>query len=317
MRRAVALVLAVVLAGRLVPAGAQAEGGRYYSETGHTLAAEFVAFFDAHGGLEILGYPITEAFLDSPSGLRIQYTLNARLELVPAGLGGETQARLSALGEALGGWQSPMPESQSPFGAAPGCRYYPESGHSVCHAFLQFYRAHGGPDLFGYPISEITIESDRMVQYFQSFRLDWYPEDPGGGGVRVAPLGRRHLEAMGYDLALLRPQLPGDRLTYQVTQLQAASSVGAAVAGSSGAQQVYLVVRDQNLNPVPRASVLLVARFPSVERTLMMPLTDDHGVSRFTLTYDRVSPGSNVDLEFWVMFGGLAVTTRDSFRVWW
>src|SRR5690348_2280979 len=35
--------------------------GRFFPETGHTLAPEFVSFFDSNGGLPLFGYPITEA----------------------------------------------------------------------------------------------------------------------------------------------------------------------------------------------------------------------------------------------------------------
>jgi hypothetical protein len=48
-----------------------------------------------------------------------------------------------------------------------------------------------------------------------------------------------------------------------------------------------------------------------------MPLTDENGVSRITLQFENVPPGSVVDLEFWVVYGELQAVARDSFRVWW
>jgi hypothetical protein len=320
MRRAVVSLVALLFLGASAfgPAAAQEDGGRYYPETGHILAGQFVAFYDAHGGLEVLGYPITDAFVDPFSGWLIQYTQYARMELVPVRAGtGVEYVRLSSLGEALGGWQPPLQDDQGPFGSTPGCRFFPESHHNVCHAFLDYFDGHGGPPLFGFPISEFTLENDRIVQYFQGFRLDWYPEEPGGGRVRVAPLGRMHFEIMGYDPALLRPRLPSDMMFYQVTELRPRASVWQSVSASSGAQQVYLVVRDQNSNPITRAATLLIAHFPDGDRTVVMPLTDENGVSQLTLSYEAEDPGSTIGLEFWVVYGELQGSTRDSFRIWW
>jgi hypothetical protein len=316
-RSIVVVLFAVALVVPPSPSHAQGGGGRYYAETGHTLGAAFLLFFDALGGPEILGYPITDSFVDPLSGWLIQYTENARMELVPSRDQDEVRPRLSSLGEALGGWEPPL---EDPGGALTagmgGCRFYTESHHNVCHAFLEFYEAHGGPTTFGYPISEFTLEAGRIVQYFQAFRLDWYPDDPGGGRVRIAPLGRTHFERLAYDPELLRPANPGAS-AHLVRELRAQASLQDAVAESSGSQTVYVVARDQTLHPVARAAVLLAARFPNGERTLVMPLTDENGVSRITLQFENVPPGSVVDLEFWVVYGELQAVARDSFRVWW
>ena len=296
------------------PASAQEVVGRYYPETGHTLAAQFVAYYDAHGGLEILGFPITEAFIDPHSSLLIQYTQNARLELVPELYGPGSTARLRSLGEELGYGQASDPGR---LGADPGCRYYAQSGHSVCHGFLEFYEGHGGPALFGYPITEFTLEGERIVQYFQGFRLDWRPDEPGGGRVRVGPLGRLHFDSRGYDPALLRPSLPSDPIFYRVVELRPQASVLRPVTRVSDTQRVHVVVRDQNANPIEAASVVLVAHFPGRDQTIIMPLTDANGVSQLELAYRGVRPGRSVELEFIVNYGELRATTRDSFRVWW
>jgi len=312
-----ALLLGISLAPQASQAVAQGEGGRYYPETGHTLGASFIEFYDSLGGTEILGYPISEPFVDPLSGWLIQYTENARMELVPSRQEGESRPRLSSLGEALGGWEPPLEAPGGIFGSSANCRFYSESHHNVCYAFLDFYESRGGPAAFGYPISEFTLEAGRIVQYFQAFRFDWYPEDPGGGRVRLAPLGRAHFERLGYDLELLRPRRPDDLSAFVVTELRLNASLMVPVAPSAGSQTVFLAARDQTLGPVARAAVMLVAHFPNGDRTLVMPLTDDRGVSRLTLTYEGVPPGSTVDLEFWVVYGELQAVTRDSFRIWW
>jgi hypothetical protein len=317
MRRIVGAAL-VLLALLAAPSAVSAEaGGRYYAETGHTLAPEFVDYFDEHGGLEILGYPITEAFVEPGSGWLIQYTENARLELSPATSGSAGSVRLSALGEAVGGWQPPLEADARPLGASQGCRFYRESGHSVCYAFQEFFLAHGGPSLFGFPISEFTLENGRIVQYFQNLRLDWHPEDASGERVRVGALGGVHFAAMGFDPALLRAVSPPDPALYQVTELRLSSSVWESVSASEGAQRVFVLVRDQNLAPVPGAAVVLTAHFPGGDRTVVMPVADEQGLSRLTLSYAGVPPGSSVALEFSVVFADIEASARDSFRVWW
>jgi hypothetical protein len=311
-----ALGTAVLLGGVPGPALAQGESGRYFSETGHVLDARFVPFFDEHGGATLLGYPITDSFVDPASGWRIQYLENARLELAPEAGSTRVGVRLAALGEALGGWEAPLGPEQIPASADATCRYYPESGHAVCHAFLDFYQANGGPALFGYPISEFKLEGERIVQYFQAFRFDWYPEAPAGAQVRLAPLGRQHFDKMGYDPALLRPELPSDILLYQVLELRPAVSVADAVLGSQGTQTVFVTVRDQNLNPVPNATVVLTIHLAGADRILLLPVTDERGLTQITFDYSGQPQGWTTALEATAVRGGLQAMTRGSFLIW-
>lgn len=298
-------------------AEAQSDDGRYYSETGHTLDGRFVAFYDEHGGSEILGFPITDSFIDPQSGWLIQYTGNARLEFVPQANSGFVGVRLVALGEALGGWDPPLTAEQIPPSADATCRYFAESGHAVCHAFLEFFDRMGGAELFGFPISEFKLENDRIVQYFQGFRLEWYPEDAVGRPVRVGALGRVHFDRLGYDPGLLRPRLPQDLLEYQVLELSAKSSVSDPLTASDGGQLISIAVRDQNFQPVARASVLLTIHFADEDRLLLMPPTDERGISRIEVAFDDQPRGTVVELEFLVARSGLETETRDSFRIWW
>ncbi len=104
--RATALILlgCCLLIGTPAPAaGASTTVGapRVFAETGHTLAYGFHAFWEQHGELPILGYPLTEVFLEA--GRPVQYFERARLEwhgegaLVRAGhLGRWAAARATA-----------------------------------------------------------------------------------------------------------------------------------------------------------------------------------------------------------------------------
>lgn len=314
--RRVVRYLLIAAAIVFVAGSAWAQGeGRYYPETGHTLDGTFVSYYDEHGGLRVLGYPITDSFVDPGSGFLIQYLQNNRVELIHGKDG--SYVKMPVLGELLGGWEPPLQGGQFLLGSMPGCRYYPEAGHRVCHAFLEFYENYGGPAVFGYPISEFKLENGRLVQYFQGFRLDWHPEAPAGEQVRVGQLGRVHFELSGYDRSLLKPRQPNSMQYYRVVELRPTSATWKPMVQSTDTQKVYLVVRDQNLNPLEGASVTLVAKFADHERMLVMPQSDQNGVSMLTLSFENQPPGANVVLEFWVVYGELVATTQDSFRVWW
>ncbi len=305
----------VLLFAALGAGAAHAEEGRYFPQTGHTLDPAFADFFDSSGGAPILGYPVTESFVDFLSGFLIQYFENARLELVP-NAAGEVTPRMTDLGVLMGGWELPLEADRFPIGTNPGCRYYAESGHQVCHAFLDYYESNGGPGIFGLPVTELRFQNDRMVQYFQRFRLDWYPESEDGDLIRIAPLGRDHFQRMGYEASLMDPVVPGDLEEYPILELSVSSSVLRPLIGSNEVQQVYLFVSDQNRQPVEGASALLTIYLPDGAQFRMMPITDTNGVSQMEIPLAGVLPGTRVALEYTVVLGELSALSRDSFYVW-
>lgn len=89
------------------PAEAADPSGRYFPETGHTLSATFRDYWDAHGGLQTFGYPLSEELLEVGSeGDRarpVQYFERARLEWHDELEGTPYEVLLGHLGhEALG-----------------------------------------------------------------------------------------------------------------------------------------------------------------------------------------------------------------------
>ncbi len=53
-------------------------------------------------------------------------------------------------------------------------RYFAETGHTLAYNFRLFWERNGGLAIFGYPISEVFVENDRPVQYFERARLEWH-----------------------------------------------------------------------------------------------------------------------------------------------
>lgn len=307
---AVSLAVGWFVVTPALPAAAQS-GGRYYPETGHSIDSRFLGYFDRHGGPEVFGFPITEAFQDPETGQEIQYTENARLELAP-GAAAEPPVRMAPLGELMGGWQLPSLESSQ---ERSGCVYFSDSGHSTCFAFLEFVKAHGGTEFFGLPISEFNIEGERIVQYFQFFRLDWYPDAPSGSQVRVGALGRDHFRQAGYDPDLLKPVDSGNSGDYRITDIRPSASVRQPTLGAGATQEVYLLLQDQNGLPVQGAVALLVVHQPQKDRYFLMPRTDVQGLSRRTLELDPDIPPATVNFEIWVVTSGMQAVARDSFAI--
>src|SRR5579883_522738 len=117
------------------PAGPQvgAAAIRYFPETGHSLGGNFRDFFEAHGGLDAFGFPRTEPVIEN--GFQVQYFQRARMEWHPD----SNQVQLSLLGSMLTQGRQfatvpPQPNSDV-------LRFFPETGHTVHHAFLQFFNS--------------------------------------------------------------------------------------------------------------------------------------------------------------------------------
>jgi len=77
VKRALLLLLLIALTAEglylLRSSGyAQERGTRCFPETGHNLQGAFFNYFQEKGGLEILGYPMTEEFQED--GLSVQYS---------------------------------------------------------------------------------------------------------------------------------------------------------------------------------------------------------------------------------------------------
>ena len=68
-------------------------------------------------------------------------------------------------------------------------RCYAATGHTVAGDFLRTFDAMGGQRSLGYPITQPFVQEGRLVQYFESARLEDHPDNPGGGIVKLSMLG--------------------------------------------------------------------------------------------------------------------------------
>lgn len=175
----------------------------YFLESGHTLGGAFRRYWELHGGVQKLGYPISEE-VSEPNPLdgqvrKVQYFERAVLEHHEEFAGTADEVMLAAVGR----WVTKDRYFQQvrPFESTADRAYFPQTGHSVKEAFLRFWNRQGGLAAFGYPISEELPEISPAdgkvytVQYFERARFEWHPADGGTQNeVQLGLIGKQALE---------------------------------------------------------------------------------------------------------------------------
>ncbi|NJK80059.1 MAG: VanW family protein [Chloroflexaceae bacterium] len=184
---------------------------RYFPETGHMISGPVKTFFEAHGGLDNFGFPLTEVIIDRTTGFQVQYFERARFELRPD-LPPEHYVTLSLAGEILTAGRTDPAFDWLVASPDPERDFFPESGHTIGGAFRYFWQTRGGLAVFGYPISEEFVEvnpedgNEYIVQYFQRARFEYHPEMVGTPyDVQLGMLGRQLLQRDPIALAATAP----------------------------------------------------------------------------------------------------------------
>lgn len=196
-----------------VPTAQQAdprqEGVAYFAPTGHTLRGPFRAYWEAHGGLAQFGYPLTEVYSETnPTDgqvYQVQYFERNRFELHPEHAGTPYEVLLGLLGRTISADQAGTAPFQ-PLAAAPPAPvpFFPATGHTLAPEFADYWHAHGGLAVYGYPISEPFTEVSATdgkpytVQYFERNRLEYHPALPAAFRVSLGLLGGDILRDRGW-----------------------------------------------------------------------------------------------------------------------
>jgi Zn-dependent protease len=167
----------------------------FFAQTGYFVGQPFLAYWKAHGGLALFGYPISDLLRETTSSgetYTAQYFERARFELHAATGDKVILGRVGAL------LHTPEP------GVAPvtGAQFFPQTGHNLQGTLRTYWEQHGGLAQFGYPISEARPETSPAdgrtytVQYFERARLEVHPENAGTPfEVQVGQLGRQLYQA--------------------------------------------------------------------------------------------------------------------------
>jgi hypothetical protein len=168
---------------------------RCFVETNQCIAGPIRTYWERNGGLPVFGFPITAQAQEVVEGrtLQVQWFERDRLEIqadgrITAGrLGVE---RLEQLG---------MPWTQGRNApAGQGCTAFAETGYQMCGAFAAYWRANGGLERFGFPVTgefQTVLEGQTYtVQYFERRRFELHPEI-APNAVLLGLLGREVREA--------------------------------------------------------------------------------------------------------------------------
>jgi hypothetical protein len=191
------MLLGLMLLSLIPAAGASAQSDlRCFPETGYCISGPIRRYWEQNGGLSVFGYPISP--LQSEQIERwvgpIQWFERDRLEDHTAQGEGVLAGRLGAeLLERQGRpWQF---GSSTPPPAGSPCRYFAQTGYSICDANLRrYWERSGGLERFGYPISDAIQETIEgriyIVQYFERRRMELHPENEPPYNVLLGLLGR-------------------------------------------------------------------------------------------------------------------------------
>jgi sugar lactone lactonase YvrE len=206
--RTLSIAAGVVLVLALLPLQlSYSQGsGRTFAETGKTVTGQFLAYWDAHGGLAQQGYPISDEMqeVSATDGktYTVQYFERAVFEAHPEQQDPQFQVLLSLLGVAYYNQKYPSgAPGQTPNNEA-GALLLPETGKRLGGRFKQYWEQHGGLMQQGYPISDEFTEVSTLdgkpyrVQYFQRAVFQYHPENAGTAyEVLLAQLGTYQYQA--------------------------------------------------------------------------------------------------------------------------
>jgi len=294
-----------------VRAYTQGQDFKYFIETGHNVKGDFWKFYNGNLNATFLyGYPITEEFV-SKDGKTVQYFQRARFERrvdLPEG----QRVQLTQLGRVTYVSTGPLNVSNT-F----ACRTYSETGFPVCFAFLEFFDQYGGVTQFGYPISGFEYHENTIVQYFEKARMEWQPWKVEGQRVVVTDLGRIYFDQLGEDLGLLSPVTSiGQENITKIIVLQVRAFAWKAVTLASDSQLIFVIVQDQNLQPVANASCTTLVHWPDGRAEPTTLTTNTNGVGMVPLSFTSQPYGSLIYVDVVCAYSGLNANTTTSFRIW-
>ena len=308
-RPAALFVVVTMLLTPLGSASAQSADVQYFPETGHQVKGDFLRFYKSVPDPQLVfGYPITEQ-MTSKDGKTVQYFQRARFEAHPE-LPENQRVQLTSVGQALY-----QPANQLRLSNTAGCDLFP-TDYSVCFAFLDFYRANGGPAQFGNPISPFEFHENLIVQYFEKARFEWRADRPEDQRVVLTDLGRLYFDQLGEDPAQLKPVQPLDATINAVLSIKVRAFVLKPLTRSSGQQTVYVIVQNQTFQAVSNATGKVTISWPDGRTEDYFFVTNSAGLGTVTFNFADQKQGELVPIDIAVVYQGLAGTTRTSFRIW-
>lgn len=306
----IVLALILVSVGQPVIA-AQDTGPEWFPQTQHSIRGEFLKFYHSVSDpLTLFGFPITDEYYDQ-TGVLTQYFQRARFDLQNTDHG--PVVSLANLGWLL------YDDTGQPYNiqqTGPTCRLFPATSKTVCYAFLQFYDTYQGEKFFGDPISGLEIRDGMIVQYFSKVRMEWHANLPEGRKVRLTQLGRTAFGMINGNYQTLN----GSPILVRspVSSITARAFVRDALIGANSTQTVYLIVQDQDNQPVAGVTVTVQVIRPdgSVFPMNILESTGPDGVMQIPLTVGDFSPRQVIQVVITASFEDKTAVANTWFRIW-
>jgi hypothetical protein len=169
-----------------------------FPETNQCIAGRFLAYWQAHGGLAINGYPLSEEFrqtLEDGKEYLVQYFERVRLEYHPENAPPQ-DIQLGQFGRRILATVAGAPTA--PTSPRDGYVHFRETGHNVAPDLLAYWEANGGLAQFGFPLTEEftqQLEDGKAytVQYFERARFERHPQNAPPYNILLGQFGRRIL----------------------------------------------------------------------------------------------------------------------------
>ncbi len=184
---------------------------QYFPQTGYIVGYTFLRYWIGNGGAPIFGYPLTNDTVDPATKLVVQYFERSRFESHPENAGRGDVVQLTNVGRIVTAARTDPAFAPQPLVPQGMDRtYFVQTQHALQGAIKTYFERNGGVAIFGYPISEETIEpspTDGLVytvQYFERARFELHPEiTDSPNGIQLGQLGRQILQGQ---LGLYRPE---------------------------------------------------------------------------------------------------------------
>jgi len=314
IRRVIFTVLSAILLVFTAGSGlAQAPTELYFEETGHWVKGIFLEmYFMAEEPAAIFGLPITEEIVDPVNGDITQYFQKARFDLVDYP-DGKKMVQVP-LGELL---YSPGEKPAIPT-RGPGCRKIAPSNYRVCYAFLEFYDRFADAPFLGYPISDLEVQNNRFVQYFQYGRLEWRPNLESGKRVYVSDLGTAYFNTRIGDVSLLEPDKSVGLTDEQLILKVQAFPKEYLLTGDEN-QTISVIVQNQRREPIAGASVVITINWPDgrQDKLRMIENTNSAGIGHISFKPDKRYPADQfITIDVETVYLDKTATTTTWFRTW-
>lgn len=292
-------------------AHAQSAGTRYFHETGHNVTGEFLTFYESNPNASFLyGYPITEQ-ITSIDGKTVQYFQRARFEYIAENTEGQ-RIQLTPLGKSTYVSSSDTYNFNNPF----SCRTYTETGFSICLDFLEFFDTYGGVEQFGFPISGFVYHENKLVQYFEKARFEWQDLNPEGQRVKVSDLGYAYFDLLNEDPALQSYAGPLNNAPRIITSLFVRTFVLKAVTLANDNQTFFVIVQDQNGQPVSNATCTVVVHWNNEQSDSTVVTTNEMGLSIFSIEFSNQPQAAFISTDISCTYDSFSAITTTSFRIW-